>query len=152
MKRGLAALAASIALIPGTLALASGVSFRTGSYASARATSPRVSFTAGRKKLTKLYVSAVLAECSGPLAATLAHHASAFATRLTASIKRDGSFSIAIHVPASVVTGTLSGRLQGSTASGTLSLSRRFDNAGLPSVIGLNSCVTGKLSWSAKRR
>jgi hypothetical protein len=152
MKRWLAALAASIALIPGTLALASGVGFRTGSYASARAASPRVTFTAGRKKLTKLYVSAVLAECSGPLAATLAHHASAFVTGLRTSIKRDGSFSIAVHVPASVVNGTLSGRLHGNTATGTLSLSRKFDNTPIPSVIGLNSCVTGKLSWSAKRR
>jgi hypothetical protein len=128
------------------------VRFRSGAYASPSGGTVHVSFKVVKRKVTKLTVSALLAECSGPLARKIAGQAYAFGSGLKARVRRDGSFSVAIAVRASVVTGTLTGHLRGGRASGTLLLNQRYDNTPLPNVLGLNTCTTGNLQWTAARR
>jgi len=151
MRRLVAALTAATMLALATVALAAGASFKTGSYKTPSGKRPLVTFTASKKKITKLEVVALVGECSGPFAAQFSHSRQAGAKELSAPIKKNGTFTATVNAVGGAVTGTVSGRLGGKTATGTLSLTEKLANTGVPLAGGPNTCPTGTLKWTAKK-
>jgi hypothetical protein len=108
-----------------------------------------VGFYAARTKVTSVRISALVGTCTGPLASNLAAFSSG-ATEGTASVKKDGSFSLKINRLSGAVTGVLSGRLHNRTATGTLSLTSIYTEGNLLNASGSTTCTTGVLKWTAK--
>jgi hypothetical protein len=117
------------------------LTFATGSYTGGTAQGLRISFNAGRRAVHRLRFREH-GSCSngrrssgtqGPIAAAIAN----------------GRFTHNGVSPSGATRLRIRGKLAGRTASGSFSVTARFNGAGRPDPAGSIVCRTGTVRWSA---
>lgn len=136
--------------------LAAVLGFQSGMYATAqvqplRAPRAEIRFTTSGHRVTGFAVGVLNAPCRGPITR---RHKSGFmggGGPFSAPIDTHGRFKIRINGAHGGEVGRIRGRLNGSSATGSVSLRTHFFGVGLLNRHGPSTCGVRKLQWTALR-
>ena len=156
MRRGALLIALVGALSTSTgLAVASSSGFKTGNYQGKKADGNvvvNVSFSAKKRAINGFGASATLARGAAHCTPGIVGQARIGATDAKAIVIRKGAFSATYSLPGGAATVKVSGKLAGSKASGTVSITAHLSGTGAPvPPPGLQTCKSGKVKWSAAK-
>lgn len=136
--------------------LAAVLGFPPGMYATPQVQSPRgpkaeIRFTASGQRVTGFAVGVLNAPCRGPI--TRRHKAGFIGGGgpFSAPIDTHGRFKIRINGAHGGEVGRIRGRLNGSSATGTVSLRTHFFGVGILNRHGPSTCGVNQLRWTALR-
>ena len=136
--------------------LTAALGFQPGMYATPQVPPPRgpralIHFTASGHRVTGFAVGVLNAPCRGPITRRHKRGFIGGGGPFSAPIDTHGRFKIRINGARGGEVGTIKGRLEGSGATGTVSLTTHFFGVGILNPHGPSSCGVKKLRWAALR-
>jgi hypothetical protein len=144
--------------LPGGAGNAAAAGFQPGMYTSPPLPRPPtttiapVMFTAGTTRITDLTIGVINAPCHGPITRLRKSGFLGGGGPFSARIGSRGHFKIRVNEGHGGETGTITGRLHGTSATGTVSLNVRFFGlTGVPNPRGSSNCGVTNLTWSASK-
>jgi hypothetical protein len=131
-----------------------GAGFQTGNYASSPVLPPsgsaaNIHFTAQRHRVIRFGIVVLRTPCHGPFARFHKSGALGGGGFFSGPIDNHGRFKIRIYESRGGETGTINGHLQGTTATGTVSLQTHFFLPSVPNPRGPSHCGVKNLAWTA---
>ena len=135
------------------LAATVGAGFQTGNYATSPVPPPsgpyaNIHFTAGKHRVSHFGIVVIRTPCHGPIARFHKSGALGGGGFFTSPIDKHDRFKIRIYESHGGETGTISGLLHGTTASGTVTLQTHFFLPSVPNPRGPSHCEVKNLPWT----